>query len=217
MSQLIIAVDGTIGAGKTTVLRRIMQRSPMQGAPPLRLFEEDVDSWEPLLERFYAEPDRYSFLLQARILSSMREQHDQMQARAGVHIVERSPDSARVFVELARQDGLMCAEEHETYHLLHAQLGWSPDAVVWIDTPVDVARARIRQRDRPSERNMSEAYLRRLHEVYSRTMRETAAYRVDGSLPEERVEEEVSRILHNIVQQQNDREGKGLDQYYRDI
>jgi deoxyadenosine/deoxycytidine kinase len=57
----VTSIDGNIGSGKSTVLEELKQRGYF-------VFEEDLNNWGTLLEKFYANPKRWMCSLQIKIL-----------------------------------------------------------------------------------------------------------------------------------------------------
>ena len=68
----------------------------------------------------------------------------------GLRIVERSPATARnVFGALAHVKGWLSETQWGAYKEFDDIIGWTPDAIVFIDTPVDECARRILQRSPP--------------------------------------------------------------------
>tara|TARA_B100001057_G_C22498931_1_gene813252 strand:- start:184 stop:339 length:156 start_codon:yes stop_codon:yes gene_type:complete len=51
MEPIIIAVEGNIGAGKTTALETLESMGYL-------VFYENIEKWRPLLESYYRDPKR---------------------------------------------------------------------------------------------------------------------------------------------------------------
>jgi deoxyadenosine/deoxycytidine kinase len=156
MSPRCIVVEGNIGAGKSTVLRRIE-------ALGFKVFYENVERWKPLLELFYKDPSRWSFALQVAILHDMCQQRiDADKVDSELHPVvffERSPASNMIFAKISGQLGTISKIELETYNLLYKDMSWTPDVTVLVDTPVAVCMERIRRRNREGEQGIDVKYL----------------------------------------------------------
>ena len=165
----IVCIDGAIAVGKSTVLRRL-------AAEGYRVYAEGADDasrWKAELEAYCDDPARGAFLLQTAILEDMASirdriaEEDPARLRDGVVVVERSPDSALVFVGNSLATGDLTPTEHRTYARLHRRLGWRPDVVVYLSCPARVAAERMRRRGRRAERGLDEAYLRRVEDTYA--------------------------------------------------
>jgi deoxyguanosine kinase len=156
-----IAIEGVIGAGKTTLGRMLSER--LGARLVLERFEEN-----PFLGKFYEDPERYAFQTQIFfLLSRYKQQQELFQAdlfHAHVisdHIFEKD----KIFAYLTLQD-----EELKLYESMLSAIEKSipqPDLVVYLQSSVDRLMTNIRQRGRDMERNMSEEYIRELNEAYN--------------------------------------------------
>ncbi len=156
-----LAIEGVIGAGKTS-LARLLARDT--GG---RLHLESVDE-NPFLPRFYAEPRRFAFQTQIFFLLSrfraQQELHQQDLFAAPVisdHIFAKD----RIFANVTLDD-----EELRLYERLAAELTPRvpvPDRVVYLQASVDVLMARIAQRGRVYESQISRTYIEELNDAYN--------------------------------------------------
>ncbi|MGE0081765.1 MAG: deoxynucleoside kinase [Thiohalomonadaceae bacterium] len=157
-----IVVDGPIGAGKTTLARRLANTFGSE------LLLEGAEE-NPFLARFYQDPRQAAlptqlfFLFQrARQLQALR----QADMFAPVRVADFLMDKDRLFAELT-----LDADELKLYEQAYAHLTLelpAPDLVIYLQAPVDVLMARIARRGRPEERTISPDYLRRVVEAYAR-------------------------------------------------
>ena len=154
MPPLLIAVEGNIGAGKTTVLKELESRGH-------RVFYENLESWKPLLDLFYETPERWSFALQVAILQDMHVGGLKARVLENERLVffERSPQSSKIFTILSHARKYLTDIELNTYHELFGCIGWKPDVTVFIDTPPELCQKRIEERNRPGEAAISLKYL----------------------------------------------------------
>jgi deoxyadenosine/deoxycytidine kinase len=136
-----IAIDGNMGSGKSTVIAGL---AGMLGDATVH--PEPVEKWRPLLEKFYADPRSASMDLQMRVLLDFSYIGDD----GGLHVVERSPATAKnVFGTLAHVKGWLSETQWGAYKEFDDLVGWTPDAIVFIDTSVDECARRILQRSPP--------------------------------------------------------------------
>lgn len=152
-----ISLEGNIGAGKSTVTAVLASRGYVVAPEP-------VEAWT-LLPRFYAEPHKYAFALQAQILTSCAAlgscDNDTL-------ITERGAEaSLRVFGASLLESGSISLYQLQLLRSLSHQLPLvKPCAVVYLDAPPAVCLARVEQRGRACEAGMTLDYLQRLHAHY---------------------------------------------------
>jgi deoxyadenosine/deoxycytidine kinase len=156
-----IAVEGPIGAGKTSLARRLARQL---GAEVL--LEQPAEN--PFLERFYA--DRAGYALQTQ-LAFLFQRVRQMEAIAQPSVFGRTVVSDFLFAKDAIFARLnLSDEEHRLYRQFFGQLAPrapEPDLVVWLQAPVPVLLQRIRQRGVAMERAIESTYLEHLSEAYA--------------------------------------------------
>ena len=155
-----IAIEGAIGAGKTTMARVLGDTLPAEIL--LEVFEEN-----PFLSDFYSDRARYAFQTQIFfLLSRYRQQH-----RVIADTLRRS---ALVSDYLFSKDWLFAhlnlhGDELAMYERVHAILGEQipqPDLVIYLKASTDTLMQRIAFRDRPYERQMDRAYINSLRLAY---------------------------------------------------
>jgi deoxyadenosine/deoxycytidine kinase len=151
-----VALEGNIGAGKSSVTAELQARG-------YRVAAEPVAAWT-LLPKFYAEPQRYAFALQTQILTSCAALDD---GRA--LITERSAEaSLHVFGASLLRQGQITEAQRALLSDLYDALRLTPtELVVNLDTRVDICLARIAQRGRPCEAGITREYLEALRGQYA--------------------------------------------------
>ncbi|MCU0453966.1 MAG: deoxynucleoside kinase [Bacteroidetes bacterium] len=156
-----IAIEGVIGAGKTTLARMLSER--LRARLVLEKFEEN-----PFLPKFYEDPERYAFQTQIFfLLSRYRQQQDLFQADLfHSHVIsDYIFEKDKIFAYLTLQD-----EELKLYESLLGSIEKNipqPDLVIYLQSSVDRLMKNIRMRGREMEENMSEEYIRELNEAYN--------------------------------------------------
>jgi deoxyguanosine kinase len=156
-----IAIEGVIGAGKTTLARMFSER--LKARLVLEKFEEN-----PFLPKFYEDPDHYAFQTQIFfLLSRYRQQQELFQADLfHSHLIsDYIFDKDKIFAYLTLQD-----DELKLYESLWSAIEKSipqPDLVVYLQSSVERLMSNIRKRARKMEETMSEEYIRELNEAYN--------------------------------------------------
>ena len=157
-----IVVEGPIGAGKTSLARRLSERF---GA---KLVLEDPSA-NPFLERFYRDARRYAlptqlFFLFQRVnqLRDLAQQELFSQSAVGDFLLDKDP----LFARLTLADDEL-ALYRQIFESLRPQAP-APDLVIYLQAQPDTLVERVRRRGVEMEAAISETYLRELAEGYSR-------------------------------------------------
>lgn len=156
-----IAIEGVIGAGKTSLAKLIAER--LDAKLLLEKFEEN-----PFLPKFYEDPDHYAFQTQIFfLLSRYKQQQELFQGELFHHFVVTDYifDKDKIFAYLTLQD-----DELKLYETLIGTIEKNiptPDLVVYLQSSVERLMANIKKRGRSYEENMSEEYIKDLNEAYN--------------------------------------------------
>ncbi len=157
-----IAVEGPIGAGKTSLARRLAERLGAE-----LLIEQPGEN--PFLARFYQDMARYALPAQ---LNFLFQRVDQLRSLAQRDMFARPTvadflfDKDPLFARLTLSD-----DEFALYDKIYAHLKPqtpTPDLVVYLQAPVGTLIDRVHRRGVEFERQMPEAYLARLADAYAR-------------------------------------------------
>jgi deoxyadenosine/deoxycytidine kinase len=164
-----IVVEGPIGVGKTSLVRRLCASLGAEG-----VLEQAAAN--PFLERFYrnpragALPAQLYFLFQrAQQLASLKQQDLFARVRVADYLLEKD----RLFARVTLDDA-----EYGLYEQVYAKLDIQtpkPDLVVYLQAPVDVLLERVARRGIEYEQHIERAYLERLNEAYARFFHEYEA------------------------------------------
>jgi deoxyadenosine/deoxycytidine kinase len=156
-----IAIEGPIGAGKTTLARQLAERIGAE-----LLLEQPAEN--PFLGRFYDDMAGYAFQTQ---LFFLFQRQKQMQALAQPSMFAQSVVSDFMFEKDALFAKLTLSDdEYRLYSQMHvaiaAQLR-APDLVIWLQATPSVLLARVRRRGVAMEQGIAERYLERLCDAYA--------------------------------------------------
>ncbi len=156
-----IAIEGVIGAGKTTLAARLGQTL---GAKTI--YEEFEKN--PFLEEFYGEPERYAFQTQLFFLMSRYKQQQSL------HQIDLFQDCIvsdylfakdRIFATLTLSDKEM--KLYDGIATLMEKDIVKADLVIYLQSSTSHLMDHIRKRARKMERNISEDYIQALNDLYN--------------------------------------------------
>ncbi|XP_065191948.1 deoxycytidine kinase 2-like [Sycon ciliatum] len=181
-----IAIEGNIGAGKSTFLSILQSNFNFRAVPePIADWqnvasEEAGKPTENLLDLFYKDPKRWAYTFQTyACLTRVRSQlapppADLMQLSNPVLFYERSVYSDRYcFMDNCYKSGLINEMEWRLYcdwhtHLLGALGGLHIDGIVYLRVKPEVCMERLKHRNRSEESTVGLDYLSSIHEQHEK-------------------------------------------------
>jgi deoxyadenosine/deoxycytidine kinase len=159
----IVAVAGTIGAGKTSLVTWLVKQ---YGLVP---FYEPNEA-NPYLADFYADMPRWSFHSQCFFLAHKLELHQRLEKTTVPAVIDRTIyEDAEIFARNLRAQRLMTKRDWEVYERLYAGIRSAlrpPDVLLALTCSLASAKKRIARRGRGMEKEIPHAYLKRLHGLY---------------------------------------------------
>lgn len=156
-----IAIEGNIGAGKTTLCEMLARDHGFR-----IILEQFSDN--PFLPYFYENPERFAFPVE---LFFMTERHKQLQEELQQISLFHGPVLADYFFlkTLLFAKNNLADEEYRLFQrlfqILNAQFP-KPDLLVYIHRPVEFLLENIRKRGRSFEEDISAAYLHQIQQAY---------------------------------------------------
>lgn len=156
-----IAVEGNVGAGKTTLARLVTEISDA------RLFLEEVDD-NPFIEKFYADMRGYAFQAQIFfLLNRYKQQMDIAQQDLFTNLMVADYLFAK---DTIYAHAILGDEELVLYNRLHSLLEGKivrPDLVIYLQANPEILLHHIRKRGRSFEKCITEDYLSSLNEAFN--------------------------------------------------
>ncbi len=156
-----IAIEGVIGAGKTSLAHRLANRL---GA---KLILEEFES-NPFLEKFYDDRKRFAFQTQMFFLINRYKQQQKLNQEdlfAEFIVSDYIFDKDQIFAYLNLSDEEIKLYEN-IFPLLQRDLR-KPDLVIFLQSSVDRLLYNIKKRSRRIERNITRAYIKELSNFYN--------------------------------------------------
>jgi deoxyadenosine/deoxycytidine kinase len=156
----MIVIDGIVGVGKSTLMNILEEK----GYIP---FEEPVAD-NPILEKFYYDRERFSFSLQIFFLNK-RFRHIKDASKVKNAVMDRSIYGDVIFAKMLNESGEMCKEEFDLYIDLFENMiehCKAPKLLVYLETTVDAAMAKINKRGREYEKIVEREYWEKLNSNY---------------------------------------------------
>ncbi len=161
LSHQFIAIEGNIGAGKTTLSRKLA--ADFNARLILEQFSDN-----PFLPFFYENPERYAFTVE---LFFMTERHKQLQEElAQTQLFNQQVVADYFFLKtlLFAHNNLKDDEYRlfqRLFHILNANFP-KPDLLVYLHRPIDALAANIRKRGREFEQKIDTSYLEQIQQAY---------------------------------------------------
>ncbi len=156
-----IAIEGVIGAGKTSLAKKISDR--LKAELILEQFEVN-----PFLENFYSDRKRFAFQTQMFFLINRFKQQEELNQEnlfTEYIVSDYVFDKDRIFAYLN-----LNGEELKLYESIFPLLSRSlrkPDLVVFLQSSVDRLMYNIKKRSRKIERNLTRSYIEELSDSYT--------------------------------------------------
>ena len=158
MNYNFVAIEGTIGAGKTTLATRIA--NDYNGKLILEEFEADKN---PFLPKFYKEPDKYAFQLEMTFLALRFQQLKDKLANLDLFhdfiISDYYVAKSLIFSRNNLQE-----DEYDLFarffNIIFSNLP-KPELMVYLYLDVDHLQYNIRKRGRTYEQNITNEYISR--------------------------------------------------------
>lgn len=162
MKHHFIAVEGNIGAGKTTLSQLLSQHYNSK-----LMLEEFAEN--PFLTKFYENPKQYAFPLELFFLAERFKQQQDLIKTAdlfqSVTISDYLFTKCLLFAKVNLPE-----EEYRLYQKMYevfSQQLTQPDVLIYLHAPVNKLQSNIKKRNRKFEQSIPDEYLFKLQETYT--------------------------------------------------
>jgi len=173
MQYNFIAIEGNIGAGKTSLATKIAKDHNAHLI--LEQFEENS-----FLPKFYKEPEKYAFPLEMSFMAARYQQlKDQLLSMDLFKTFTISDYFIIKSLIFARKN--LPPDEFKLYstffNIIYQQLP-KPDLLVYLYVKTDRLQSNIKMRGRPYEQNIQDEYLNKIQEGYFEFIRQQKNLRI---------------------------------------
>jgi deoxyadenosine/deoxycytidine kinase len=167
MNHHFIAIEGNIGAGKTTLAHMLARHFDAR-----LILEQFADN--PFLPKFYENPDQYAFPLELFFMAERYKQLKELVYTADLFqsltIADYLFTKCLLFakVNLPEQEFRLY---QKLFEILQSQVV-QPDILIYLHAPVSKLQSNIRKRNRPYEQGIADNYLFHIQEAYTQYIRQ---------------------------------------------
>ena len=209
-AKKIYALEGNIGAGKTTILKIIGKNFK-----DVEFVEEPVKQWQNLggmnlLDSFYTDPKRWGFSFEFfSMLTKIKALLNAANSDKPIIIIERSILSNKVFMDISEELGKLDKMEYRmlmnTYDFYIQHVYPQLSGIIYLDTPVEECIRRITKRNRGEECSIEKSYLELLKKKFDEMANSSTmlVIRIDGMYDCERDSKRVCGDISNYLSSGN--------------
>jgi len=161
--KIVISVDGNIGSGKSTLL------GMLGSACGYTVITEPTEEWKEtgILDKYYHDQKRNAFEFQSFVLTTHDKYIQDALKASDIVITERCPETHRsVFFEVLNDNGYFDAVQQKLYDCLFRCCATRVDAMIYIDSDVELSYARVLSRGRVEEKYVKKSYLQTVHDKH---------------------------------------------------
>ena len=161
LDSRFIAIEGCIGAGKTSLVNLLGKQFDAQVV-------RELDSENPFINKFYQDRDSFGFQTQVFFLLNRYKQYTGLSQRdlfSSVVLVDYLFHRDRLFASLNLKD-----QELKLYDQIYSLLSNKvpkPDLVIFLQASTDILRSRVEKRGREYEAFMDPNYLDSVNKLFN--------------------------------------------------
>lgn len=173
MKYNYIAIEGTIGAGKTSLAQKIADEMNARFIP--EQFEENS-----FLPKFYKNPSKYAFPLEMSFMASrfqqLKEELANMDMFKSFIVADYFLDKSLIFARKTLQNDEF-ALFSRFFNFINSGLP-RPELILYLYLDIDRLKENIIKRGRPYEMDISKEYLARIQQGYFDYFRQLKGIRI---------------------------------------
>lgn len=166
--MIVIAVEGILSVGKSTLLKNCLIPILIQRGWKVTLVDEPVEKWceDELLKLFYENPERYAYHFQTKAfhdrVRECQKQFKKYGKSTDVFLLERSVFSDTIFMKTLYKQGMVNDMEMKHYkewwNLWEEIMPFRPDLFIYLKPDLEVCMERLKERSREGEEGVSKDY-----------------------------------------------------------
>jgi deoxyadenosine/deoxycytidine kinase len=174
--MVIYSIEGNIGSGKSTFVSALKERYGERFV----FLQEPIEEWKTIvdpetgknkIELFYEDMKIHSFSFQIMaFITRITAIKEALTQTPGKHIViERSIYTDKnVFAKMLHEDKMISPTDYQIYMKCFEYMTSNLPEIryIYIQSSPEIALARIRERNRPGEENITAEYIQRLHKKH---------------------------------------------------
>lgn len=168
-----IAIEGTIGAGKTSLSHMIAEDFNAK-----LILEGFADN--PFLPKFYSEPDKYAFPLELSFLAERYQQlTDQLSKQdlfKNFTVSDYFLNKSLIFAQKTLADDVFGLYS-KLFHIINTSIP-KPDLLVYLYVNINRLQSNIKKRGRSYEQNIEDTYLEKIQSGYMDFIRQQQKMRI---------------------------------------
>jgi deoxyadenosine/deoxycytidine kinase len=184
-----IAIEGNIGAGKSTLAKLLSERLSATFLP--EQFEDN-----PFLENFYSDPKRFAFTVELSFLEERFRQVRQAVKKSEILVADYLWEKSLVFARV-NLSGEELRLFERIFQIIADQM-LLPDIVIYLHRPAEKLLHQINRRGRDFEKNIPPEYLGKVaagyRDLFASEKRMPIIW-LDNDLGQEALADEVLKLL----------------------
>lgn len=206
MSQpKIFVIEGNIGSGKSTFLKRLGEKIPNS-----QIILEPVEEWQNIkdengknvLDYFYTDMKRWCYLFQSMAFITRFNKMKLIDNTKEYIFIERSIFSdRRIFAENCYQQGLMSEIEWKTYlnwHDTMKNLITHKMNFIYLKCDSEISFQRLKERNRDEENKVTLEYLKDLEKRHNEWLEDSSLI-LDASVDFKNSDVELDELIKKII------------------